>query len=245
MSINVGMNHKIKNSMKKLVTLLLLTFAIVVVGIAQITNQRLFDTTGFIPEHYAERIALFAAQKLPKHPIVFLGNSITEMGNWQQLLNDSNVVNRGIGGDITFGVLHRLPEIIAMQPAKVFLLIGINDIGKDIPGAVIAHNIATIVKRLKEGSPHTKIYVESIMPVNPDVPNFPQHYDKQGYILNANKLIKAAMQPLQVPFINIHDLFTDAKGRLNAKYTADGLHLTQTGGGYEKWIAFLKKGGYL
>jgi lysophospholipase L1-like esterase len=167
------------------------------------------------------------------------------MGNWQKLLNDFNVVNRGIGGDNTYGVLHRLPEIIGMQPAKVFLLIGINDIGKDIPGTVIAHNIATIVKQLKEGSPDTKIYVESIMPVNPDVPNFPQHYDKQGYILTANKLSKAAMQPLQVPFINIHDLFPDAQGRLNAKYTADGLHLTQTGGGYEKWIAFLKKGGYL
>jgi len=231
--------------MKKLLSLLLLTFATVVVCTAQVTNQRLFDTTGFIPEHYAERLAFFATQKQPKHPIVFLGNSITEMGNWQQLLNDSNVVNRGIGGDITYGVLHRLPEIIAMQPAKVFLLIGINDIGKDIPVTVIAHNIATIVQRLKEGSPHTQIYVESIMPVNPDVLNFPQHYDKQAYILKANQLIKAAIQPLQVPFINIHDLFTDAKGRLNAKYTADGLHLTQAGGGYEKWVAFLKKGGYL
>jgi lysophospholipase L1-like esterase len=231
--------------MKKLFVFLFVAFTLPAITKAQVTNQRLFDTANFMPEHYAQRMALFATQKLPKNPIVFLGNSITEMGNWQKLLNDFNVVNRGIGGDNTYGVLHRLPEIIGMQPAKVFLLIGINDIGKDIPGTVIAHNIATIVKQLKEGSPDTKIYVESIMPVNPDVPNFPQHYDKQGYILTANKLSKAAMQPLQVPFINIHDLFPDAQGRLNAKYTADGLHLTQTGGGYEKWIAFLKKGGYL
>lgn len=214
-------------------------------GIAQVTNQRLFDTTGFLPDHYVQREAQFEKEPVVTGRIIFLGNSITEMGDWKALTGDSTVINRGIGGDITFGVLKRLSDVVRRKPSKVFLLIGINDIGKDIPDAVIAANIGKIVTRIREGSPHTKVYVESVMPVNPTLPNFPQHYDKQSHILATNILIKKEMQKLKVPYINIHDLFTDRYGRLDAKYTSEGLHLTQQGGGYEKWIAYLRKLGYL
>lgn len=208
---------------------------------AQVTNQRLFDTIGFIPEHYAQRIAVFEQEPVVTGKIIFLGNSITEGGNWKKLLNDTTVINRGIGGDITFGVLKRLDDVIKRQPSKLFLLIGINDIGKDIPDAVIADNIRKIILRVQEESPSTKIYVQSIMPVNPDVQNFPQHYDKQEHIISTNKLIKKVAEDTHCTYINIHDLFTDKQGKLDAKYTKDGLHLTAEGDGYEKWVAYLKK----
>ena len=119
-----------------------------VLSIAQVTNQKLFDTIGFIPEHYTQRIAMFEQEPVVTGNIIFLGNSITEIGNWKKLLNDSTVINRGIGGDITFGVLKRLDDIVKRQPSKLFLLIGINDIGKDIPDAVVADNIHKIIMRL-------------------------------------------------------------------------------------------------
>jgi lysophospholipase L1-like esterase len=231
--------------MKLIKPLLFICLLFPFLAFSQVTNERLFDTVGFIPEHYPQRIALFEKETVTTGQIIFLGNSITEMGNWKQLLNDSAAINRGISGDITFGVLKRLDDIIRRQPSKLFLLIGINDIGKDIPDAMIADNIRKMVMRLQEGSPSTKIYVESIMPVKPDAYNFPQHYNKQEHIIAANMLIKKVASELNVPYINIHDLFMDNKGRLDAKYTADGLHLTATGGGYQKWIAYLKKLGFL
>lgn len=231
--------------MKTLKSLLFICLLLPVLSYSQVTNERLFDTVGFIPEHYPQRIAVFEKEPLETGHIIFLGNSITEMGNWKQLMNDTTVLNRGISGDITFGVLKRLDDVIKRQPSKLFLLIGINDIGKDIPDAVIADNIRKIVMRVQAESAATKIYVESIMPVNPDILNFPQHYDKQQHIIGTNKLIKKVTTQLHVPYVNIHDLFTDKQGRLDAKYTADGLHLTATGGGYEKWIAYLRKQGYL
>jgi len=155
------------------------------------------------------------------------------------------VINRGIGGDITFGVLKRLDDVTRRQPSRLFLLIGINDIGKDIPDVVIADNIRKIVVRVQGESSSTKIYVQSILPVNPDVPDFPQHYDKQEHVLNTNKLIKKVAEDTHCTYINIHDLFTDEQGKLDAKYTADGLHLTPAGGGYEKWVAYLRGQGYL
>lgn len=231
--------------MKKYKSLIFVCLLLPAFCFSQVTNQRLFDTTGFMVDHYNQRKAMFENQPVVPGRIIFLGNSITEMGKWKDLLNDTTVLNRGIGGDVTFGVLGRLDDIIKRKPSKVFLLIGINDIGKDIPDAVIANNIRKIVIRLQQGTLSTKIYVESILPVNPDIPNFPQHYNKQSHILATNKLIKKVAQELHVPYINIHDLFTDKQGRMDAKYTFEGLHLTPDGGGYQKWIAYLKKLAYL
>ena len=65
--------------------------------------------------------------------IVFIGNSITEGGkNWSEKFNIPNIRNRGIGGDVTDGVLERLGEIIFFKPKAVFILIGINDLCKPL-----------------------------------------------------------------------------------------------------------------
>lgn len=216
-------------------------------GISQskVTNQRLFDTVGFIPEYYQPQVDKFEKEPVVRGRIIFLGNSITYLGDWKKLLHDSTVINRGIGGDITYGVLKRIGEVTRRQPSKLFILIGINDIGKDIPDAVIADNIRKIILRVQTECPSTKIYVQSILPLNPDVPNFPQHYDKQEHVLNTNKLIKQVAENSHVTYVNIHDLFTDSQGKLEAKYTIDGLHLKPIGEGYEKWVGYLQKQGYL
>jgi lysophospholipase L1-like esterase len=138
-----------------------------------------------------------------------------------------------------------LDDVIRRKPSKLFLLIGINDIGKDIPDAVIADNIRKIIERVQRESPSTKIYVQSILPVNPDVKNFPQHYDKQEHILNTNKLIKKVAEASHCTYVNIHDLFMDNQGKLDATLSVDGLHLTPAGSGYDKWVGYLREQGFL
>ncbi len=230
--------------MKKLLLFFIIFTAIIASSTrAQVTNQRLYDTVGFIPEHYAPRIAKFQSEPIVTGRIIFLGNSITEIGRWDVLTGDTTVINRGIGGDITFGVLKRLDDIIVRQPSKVFLLIGINDIGKDIPDTVIADNISKIVTRIEEGSPSTKVYVQSILPLNPDVKNFPQHYDKEAHVLRVNAMLPNILATTHATFVNIFPLFLDAKQRLDFSLTLDGLHVNQKG--YVIWVAYLKKMGYL
>ncbi|MBS1597853.1 MAG: hypothetical protein JST75_06490 [Bacteroidetes bacterium] len=204
-----------------------------------VTNQHLFDTIPFIPEHYPQRIAIFEKESFVTGKIVFLGNSITEMGSWGKLLNDTTVVNRGIGGDITFGVLKRLDEIIRRQPSKLFLLIGINDIGKDIPDAVIADNIRKIITRFQNESPSTKIYLESILPVNPDIKGFPQHYDKNEHVVSTNALLKIVADNAKVNFVDTYSFFCDENKKLKKEFTLEGLHINQQG--YEAWVKFLKE----
>ncbi len=208
-----------------------------------VTNQRVYDTIPFIPEHTPQRTALFAKEPIVPGRVIFLGNSITEMGNWKKVLNDTTVVNRGIGGDITYGVLKRLKDITDRQPSKLFILLGINDIGKDIPDAVIAANYLKIVKEIHTKCPQTKVYVQSILPLNPTMPNFPQHYDKEEHVLSVNKLLKANAQAGNYTFVDIFHLFVDGEGRLKSQYSYEGLHLKPDA--YPIWVDYLKKQGYL
>src|ERR1700722_16284288 len=140
-----------------------------------VSNQNIYDTVPFIPEHTPQRLAQFAKEPIVTGRIIFLGNSITEMGDWKNVLNDSTVINRGIGGDNTYGVLKRMKDITDRYPSKIFILLGINDIGKDIPDVVIANNYLKIVREIHDKCPKTFIYVKTVFPVNPTIPHFPQH----------------------------------------------------------------------
>lgn len=208
-----------------------------------VTNQNVFDTIPFIPEHRQPRLDLFAKEPIVTGRIMFLGNSITEMGNWKKVTGDTTVINRGIGGDITYGVLKRLKDVTDRKPSKLFILLGINDIGKDIPDAVIADNYLRIVKEIHTKCPETKIYVESVLPLNPTLPHFPQHYDKEEHVLSVNKLLQANAKAGDYTFVDIFHLFLDANQHLESRYTYEGLHLKPDA--YIIWVDYLKKQGYL
>ncbi len=208
-----------------------------------VTNQNLFDTIPFIPEHTIERLKIFEKEPVVTGKIIFLGNSITEGGNWKELTEDQTVINRGIGGDITYGLLRRLDDVIKRQPSKLFILIGINDIGKDLPDAVIADNYRKIIHRVQQESAVTQIFVQSILPLNSTVPGFPQHYDKQEHVVSTNRLLKMMANDIKCTFIDLYPLFLDKDKRMDAKYTADGLHLKPEG--YRIWVDYLKAKKYL
>ena len=207
------------------------------------TNQRLYDTVTTMPELRASRIAKFESEPVVTGRVIFLGNSITQGGDWATLTGDSTVINRGIGADITFGLRSRLADVTKRKPSKLFVLIGINDIGKDIPDAVIAAQYRALVDSVKSQSPGTKIFVQSILPLNPTVKNFPQHYDKQERVVAVNRLIRQMARETGATYVDLWPLFVDRQNRLDASLTGDGLHLNQRG--YERWVRFLQQRRYL
>jgi lysophospholipase L1-like esterase len=211
--------------------------------LAQVTNQNLYDTIPNLPEHYLKRSAEFVKEPVVTGKVMFLGNSITEGGNWAELTGDKTVINRGIGGDVTFGVIKRLDDVIIRKPSKLFILIGINDISKDFPDEVIADNYRKIIQELKSKTPDTKIFVQSILPLNPQYPKFPQHYDKANHVIRVNQLLYALAIAENVSFINLYPVFLDNQQRMDARYTTDGLHLNREG--YKVWMRFLKDNKYL
>ena len=169
--------------------------------------------------------------------IIFLGNSITSSVNWHELLSLPQARNRGISGDTSFGILERLDEVTEVNPAKVFLLIGINDLAKNFPAPMIIRNYEKIVQRIKSESPQTDIYVQTLMPVNNTFTQFKGHYNKDEVIAEVNEGIRRIAKEQEVNLIDLHPHFLDAEQRLIKEYTEDGLHLNAEG--YAAWAEIL------
>jgi lysophospholipase L1-like esterase len=163
--------------------------------------------------------------------------------DWAELLQSSNVKNRGISGDISYGILERLKDITDTKPAKIFLLIGINDISRNIPDEQILNNFTKIVSRIRSESPGTKIYLHTLMPVNYTFEKFKNHYGKDEHILFVNEAIREMADQKMVYVIDLYPHFLDENKRMKVELTHDGLHLTATG--YQVWAKLLREGNYL
>ncbi len=200
-----------------------------------------WDST-FRPGKYVELVAKFKADPKSKKDFVFLGNSITAGGDWAKLLDLPQAKNRGISGDITFGVLERLQDVIDGKPAKIFILIGINDISRNTPDSVILNNYKTMITRIRKGSKNTHIYFNTLLPVNGALEKFKKQNGKNEHILWLNNEIRK-FTAKNVTVIDLYPNFIDQDKNLRAELTKDGLHLVPAG--YELWADFLKKSGYL
>lgn len=200
-----------------------------------------WDST-YRPGKYAEQVAKFKSDTKSKKDIIFLGNSITAGTDWGKLLNLPQAKNRGISGDITFGVLERLQEVIDGKPAKVFILIGINDISRNIPDSVIVNNYKRIINNIRKGSKNTQIYFNTLLPVNSAFEKFKNHYGKDEHILFVNQEIRK-LAAKKVTIIDLYPAFLDKDNHLKAELTKDGLHLIAEG--YQVWANLLQASGYL
>ena len=183
--------------------------------------------------YYHQRLSHFRTLPITKNDIIFLGNSISDGAEWSELFADNRLKNRGISGDISAGVLNRIDEVIIRKPAKVFLLIGVNDLSRNISTDSIFKNITKIASYLKQESPSTKLYVQSILPVNDVYKKFGSHTSKGEQIKQLNANLKQHAAAYHYTYIDLHTSFCDANGKLLKEFTNDGLHLK--GDGYLLW----------
>lgn len=193
--------------------------------------------------YYQGRMELFNNLPVVKGGILFLGNSITERGPWSELLPGKIILNRGIGGDNTFGVLARLEGVAKAAPKKIFLGIGINDLSRNLPREVILSNYRRILDYLHVNTPKTKIYIESVLPLNEPLTTPEYLKNKKDSILLLNTGIQQIAKEYNVTYINLHEIFADENGDLKKELTADGIHVKPQA--YVMWVEFLKKGKYL
>lgn len=187
---------------------------------------------------YVQRASLFSKLTITPKDIVFIGNSITNGAEWNELFPRKRVKNRGISGDTSEGVYDRLDPVVKGKPAKIFILIGINDISRDVKVEDIVLNMKRIVKEIQKKSPKTKIYIQSILPVNPDFGMFKGH-QKPQLIKESNQQYQNIAKEYKVNYINLYPHFLEeGTDRMNEKYTNDGLHLL--GEGYLLWSEIIK-----
>lgn len=165
--------------------------------------------------------------------IIFIGDSIVEYYPLQELLQTNKVlINRGIRGYKTDLLLGNLDAHL-FGPAldKVFILIGTNDIGKEIPQSETLENLEGVIQKISREYPLAQIQLLSVLPVNEG-----EEYKGTVYLRTNEKIqeLNRAYQGLasiytNVQFIDLYETLLDETGQLGQEFTTDGLHLTIAG----------------
>jgi lysophospholipase L1-like esterase len=179
----------------------------------------------FLEGHQARRVSAFEAFPLAPDDVVFLGDSITEGGPWEELFPGVRTRNRGIGGDTTEGVLRRLEQVTRAQPTKVFLLIGTNDLYAGRSEDEIVANIEDILEQLKQESPDTEVYLQSVLP---------RAASYRARVEALNTRLSEVAGERGAAWVDLYPSFLDPEsGAIRPELSNDELHLL--GPGYALW----------
>jgi len=165
--------------------------------------------------------------------MIFIGDSIVEYYPLQELLGTTKtIVNRGIRGYQTGLLLDNLDaHLYGDAVDQIVLLIGTNDIGKDVSMNETLDNLERVIQSIAREYPLSQIRLLSILPVNEG-----EEYKQTVYIRTNEKIREwnqayeaLASAYMQVDFLPIYDSLTDSEGQLQSAYTTDGLHLSVAG----------------
>jgi lysophospholipase L1-like esterase len=180
---------------------------------------------------YAEKTSHFSVYS-KKGNIVMLGNSITARVDWSELLNRNDIVNRGIGSDITEGFLNRMEFIYAVKPKICYIMGGINDIARKVPQETIVGNIGKIIQGLREHK--IQPVLQSVLYVADSYPNYAEMNSK---VESLNNSLEKTAKEYGIPFLNLNEVLSSGKLLIKEYCLKDGIHLN--GSGYERWKKLL------
>ncbi len=200
-----------------------------IVGLLLLSQRHRIIEQYFVAPGYQRRFSLFATLPTGSGDTVFLGDSLTEWFPLDEMFPGANIKNRGISGDTTTGVLKRLEQVTAARPSKIFLLIGTNDIGFNYPHKTIVANYDQILSRIRQESPQTTLYVQTLLPRH-------KRYAAKVRALNTEIAVLARKHGCHL--IDLFPAFADESGGLRREFSNDDLHLLYAG--YKVWQGILQ-----
>lgn len=189
-------------------------------------------------EYWDQKTSLFDVLPVTSDDIVFLGNSITDGGEFAELFDMPNIKNRGIRSDVITGVEKRLTQVTAGHPAKIFLLIGINDVSHGLTVDQLATRYERLVRKIREQTPDTRLYIQSVMPINNDFNRYKNLKGREKVIPALNSRLQTIAAQNGAEYVDLTKALESAPNKLNPKYTNDGLHLN--GPGYRAWARAIR-----
>lgn len=161
--------------------------------------------------------------------VVMIGDSLTDGAEWREMFPGLAVINRGVDGDTTAGVLKRMESITSSRARKAFIMIGINDFKQGRSVDAVLQDYRSIVSKLGESG--MKVYVESTLACNEAKAEWIGCAGMQAKIRQLNRGL-ASLASANVTFIDINTELAGANG-LKPDLTYDGVHLN--GEGYRLW----------
>jgi lysophospholipase L1-like esterase len=180
-------------------------------------QERRLNVRHFRIAYTVDRLRQFRSENNNSGQVVFLGDSITE--NFDLAAYGISAINRGISGDVTEGVLDRIDEVLELEPSKVFLLIGTNDLGYEyLSTDEVIGNIEKIIIAIDE----IPLFVQSVYPIIENMP-FTDAYSNE-IVRDVNEGIKFLCDKYGLTYIDTAELLLEGD-RLNDEFSDDGVHI--------------------
>ena len=167
--------------------------------------------------------------------VVFFGNSITCGSSFEKYFPNVSICNLGYPGDNTDGMLLRVDQIKAVNPEKVFVMAGINGLHIQTE-KVFTEKYATMVDSIKQAVPNAKIYLQSILPVNPSM-KAGKEFNKEK-IAKCNDIVRKIAEQKSCIYVDLYSLYA-VDGIMPKELTKDGVHLYPKA--YDRWANKIKK----
>lgn len=184
---------------------------------------------------YNEKLAEFAKMRpIDSTDVVMLGDDFVEYaGDWNVLLRARHIRNRGIAGDNVEGVARRVGSVTRGKPKAIFLMVGAHDlIGGKTP-AELLRQYEDVVRLIRRQSPTTKLFVESVLPVN-ETFGRDELKEKSGIVAQFNRLLRHYCERNGITYINLFRTFVrHGTYELRRELTLDGFALSPFG--YKLW----------
>lgn len=175
-----------------------------------------------------------------KGQILFTGSSLMEQFPVQEIALSMGIhkilYNRGIGGTTTDEFLAHIHTVLLdLEPSKVFINIGTNDIAPRPDGEFwqdhLLKNYETILRILREHLPDTQVYMMAYYPINPNLPNTPL-WAKTAFQVRTNAALRDTNEKLAVlaekmgcRFIDCNAGIVDEAGNQRAEFSQEGMHM--------------------
>ena len=161
--------------------------------------------------------------------IAFLGDSITNHGNWESWFPDRQTYNLGVSGNTTDDVIERIDQVVELHPDAVALLVGTNDLGQRKSVEHLVRNIEYLLVTLRRGLPGTRMLVQSIMPRGAEFAERVQ---------DANRHLRQFAPSVNAQYLDLWPALAGSSDEISPEFSDDKLHLTPAG--YEAWLSELR-----
>ena len=148
-----------------------------------------------------------------------MGDSLIFRYNIKQFFPEFTSLNRGIGGDTTFGLEKRLKvSCFDVKSKIVLMLIGINNI------KTMFENYENILIKLKNNINDRKIIICSLTPMSK------RNKKNNKFAVENNKKLKILAQKYDFIFLDLYKPLLDIKtNQIIDTFTIDGLHFSFEG----------------
>lgn len=122
-------------------------------------------------------------------------------------------------------------KVYRYNPSIVFIQLGIMDLNEDKSVDEIVNNMEEIIDNIKDNRPYTKIYIESLYPINKDADKFDRIISKdilEDDIKEVNKKLKDLTKSKKVEFLDLYSILSD-EDKLKDDYSSNGVKLNDEG----------------